>query len=371
MNEVPAIDLSPAEFQRRLLSWFDRHGRKTLPWQHDKTPYRVWVSEIMLQQTQVTTVIPYYERFMARFPDVRALAAASQDEVLHLWTGLGYYARGRNLHKAARMVVDEHGGEFPVHSLEAMAALPGIGRSTAGAIISISTGRRALILDGNVKRVLTRLHGVAGWPGRPQVERVLWRLAERYTPSERLPHYTQAMMDLGATVCSRGKPSCLLCPFEDVCTAHARGEERRFPESKPKKALPERQAVMLLLQDAQGRVLLEQRPSVGLWGGLWCFPQFDDGEALQAWLDTHAPDAEVEAGWNAFTHTFSHFRLVIIPQPARCRRAPAVNDAGSLWYDPDRPANVGLASPVKALLASLVQHRLNDPRSPLTQESEP
>ncbi len=369
MTDIPEtvepIDLSPDEFQRRLMAWFDEYGRKTLPWQHNTTPYRVWVSEIMLQQTQVATVIPYYERFMERFPDVNALAGASQDDVLHLWTGLGYYARGRNLHKAAQVVVNEHGGEFPVHSVEAMAALPGIGRSTAGAIISISTGERAVILDGNVKRVLTRLHAVEGWPGRPKVERPLWALAERYTPHHRLPDHTQAMMDLGATLCRRGSPSCLLCPFEDVCLAHARGQEKRFPESKPKKALPERSTIMLLLHDEAGRVLLQQRPAVGLWGGLWCFPQFDDREALADWLDAHAPGAELAPAWDAFNHTFSHFRLAITPQPARGRQA-AVTEGGGLWYNPSKPASIGLAAPVKALLESLA--RLASPSNPQDPE---
>jgi len=230
--------LSAEAFRERVFDWFDAHGRKSLPWQYDKTPYRVWVSEIMLQQTQVTTVIPYFERFMARFPNVLALAQAPQDDVLHLWTGLGYYARARNLHKAAKVVVDEHDGEFPTHDLKAMTALPGIGRSTAGAIVSISTGQRAAILDGNVKRVLARLHAVDGWPGKSDVLARLWALAECYTPDKRLPDYTQAMMDLGAMICTRGKPSCLLCPFEDVCVAHAQGEERRYPGSKPKRELP-------------------------------------------------------------------------------------------------------------------------------------
>ncbi|GAA0582026.1 A/G-specific adenine glycosylase [Halomonas salifodinae] len=345
--------LSSAEFQRRLLAWFDAHGRKRLPWQQDKSPYRVWVSEIMLQQTQVATVIPYYERFMARFPTVEALAEAPQDEVLHLWTGLGYYARARNLHKAAREVVSEHDGDFPVHSLDAMAALPGIGRSTAGAIIAISTGRRAVILDGNVKRSLTRLHALPGWPGRSAVERHLWALAEHYTPEARLPDYTQAMMDLGATLCRRGQPECGRCPFDDVCLAHARGEERRFPEAKPKKATPRRVTQMLLLRDAEGRVLLQQRPPTGLWGGLWCFPQFEEEAALLAWLDSHAPGAELEAPWSSFTHVFSHFRLEITPRPARTRRLAAVTESGSLWYNPRQPASVGLAAPVKALLDTL------------------
>ncbi len=310
----------------------------------------------MLQQTQVATVIPYYERFMARFPGVEDLAKAPLDEVLHLWTGLGYYARARNLHRAAQLVVAEHDSEFPVHSLEAMMALPGIGRSTAGAIISISTGRRAAILDGNVKRVLSRLHAVEGWPGRPAVERTLWQLAEHYTPETRLPDYTQAMMDLGAMLCTRSKPSCLLCPFADVCQAHARGEEKRFPESKPRKTLPERSTQMLLLQDGRGHVLLEQRPPSGIWGGLWCFPQFDDDQALQKWLDQNAPAARLAPSWNAFTHTFSHFRLKIQPRPAALDGEPnVVGEPGGHWYNPHTPASIGLAAPVKSLLERLTQ----------------
>lgn len=366
---MPTPVLPPQEFQQRLLSWFDTQGRHDLPWQRERTPYRVWVSEIMLQQTQVTTVIPYFERFMARFPDVQSLAIAGQDEVLHLWTGLGYYARGRNLHKAACVVVETHGGNFPVHSLDEMAALPGIGRSTAGAIIAQSTGRRAVILDGNVKRVLTRLHAVEGWPGRPAVERRLWALAEHYTPDDRLVDFTQAMMDFGATLCRRGRPDCQRCPLADVCVAHARGEERRFPESKPRKALPVRATVMLLLQDREGRVLLEQRPSSGLWGGLWSLPQFDDIESLAAWLDIHAPGAEREPPWPAFTHVFSHFRLEITPQPVRVAVIDSVGEA-RCWYDPSDPASIGLAAPVKRLLTSLASSSLNQtaaPRIPLEE----
>ncbi|WP_108447472.1 A/G-specific adenine glycosylase [Halomonas denitrificans] len=363
MSEMPPAILPPERFQQRLLEWFDEHGRHDLPWQQDRSPYRVWVSEIMLQQTQVATVIPYFERFMARFPDVASLAAAEQDEVLHLWTGLGYYARGRNLHKAARVVVEEHGGAFPVESLEAMAALPGIGRSTAGAIIAQSTGRRAVILDGNVKRVLTRLHAVEGWPGRPAVERRLWALAEHYTPEARVVDFTQAMMDLGATLCRRGQPECARCPFEAECLAHARGEEKRFPESKPKKAVPTRTTTMLLLQDREGRVLLEQRPASGLWGGLWSLPQFDDREALAAWLAVHAPGSELDAAWTPFTHVFSHFRLEITPQPARITRLDSVGEARR-WYDPADPASIGLAAPVKALLESLAPFALTTTAGP-------
>ncbi|TLF47525.1 A/G-specific adenine glycosylase [Halomonas urmiana] len=363
MTETPPAILPPERFQQRLLAWFDEYGRHDLPWQQDRSPYRVWVSEIMLQQTQVTTVIPYFERFMARFPDVASLAAAEQDEVLHLWTGLGYYARGRNLHQAARVVVEEHGGTFPVESLEAMAALPGIGRSTAGAIIAQSTGQRAVILDGNVKRVLTRLHAVEGWPGRPAVERRLWALAEHYTPEARVVDFTQAMMDLGATLCRRGQPACERCPFEAACVAHARGEEKRFPESKPKKAVPTRTTTMLLLQDREGRVLLEQRPTSGLWGGLWSLPQFDDREALAAWLTVHAPSSELEPAWTPFTHVFSHFRLEITPQPARVARLDSVGEARR-WYDPAAPASIGLAAPVKALLESLAPFALTTTAGP-------
>ena len=355
MSELPSPVLPAAEFQRRLLAWFDVHGRHDRPWQQERTPYRVWVSEIMLQQTQVATVIPYFERFMARFPDVAALAGAEQDEVLHLWTGLGYYARGRNLHRAAGVIIDEYGGDFPMDP-EALAALPGIGRSTAGAIIAQSSGQRAVILDGNVKRSLSRLHAVGGWPGRPAVERQLWALAEHYTPHERLVDFTQAMMDLGATLCRRGTPECGRCPFADVCLAHARGEERLFPESKPKKALPTRATRMLLLRDSRGRVLLEQRPASGLWGGLWSLPQFDDHTGLQAWLDSHAPGSAIEPAGAPFTHVFSHFRLEIIPQPARVERLDAVGEARR-WYDPDNPDAIGLAAPVKSLLNRLASFR--------------
>ncbi len=347
---MPAPRLEPARFQQRLLDWFDRHGRHDLPWQTPRTPYRVWVSEIMLQQTQVATVIGYFERFMKRFPTLAALAKAEQDEVLHLWTGLGYYARARNLHKAAQVVVEEYDGDLPLASVEALTVLPGIGRSTAGAIIAQSTGQRAVMLDGNVKRTLTRLHAVEGWPGKPQVERKLWALADDYTPETRLADYTQAMMDLGATLCKRGAPDCALCPFNDVCLAHARGEERRYPESKPKKAVPTRQTLMLMLDDGQGRIWLEQRPPAGLWGGLWCLPQFDTQQQLNDWLETYAKAPERESPRPEFTHVFSHFRLQITPQPAHCDGLDAVREGGT-WYDVHNPPVLGLAAPVKRLLA--------------------
>ena len=350
---LPALH-SATEFQQRVLSWFDLYGRKHLPWQQDQTPYRVWVSEIMLQQTQVTTVIGYFERFMKRFPDVNALAAAPVDDVLHLWTGLGYYARARNLHKAARAVVEEYGGQFPTHSIEAMSALPGVGRSTAGAVISLSTGQRAPILDGNVKRVLTRLHALEGWPGQPAVERTLWAIAEHYTPYDRAGDFTQVMMDLGATLCTRKAPACLLCPVQDWCDAHQRGRETAFPTPKPKKRTPTRRAHLLMLVDDAGRVMLEQRPAEGIWGGLWSFPQFEDDKALTTWCATWMPKAAL-CHWATFTHVFSHFKLEMTPVLVQCAEAlPHGALARPLcWRSPDDLEGIGLAAPVRTLLSAL------------------
>ncbi|MFB9866036.1 A/G-specific adenine glycosylase [Vreelandella sulfidaeris] len=358
MTETPTPRLAADEFQRRLLAWFDRYGRHDLPWQTPRSAYRVWVSEIMLQQTQVTTVIPYFQRFMSRFPTLKALAQAPQDEVLHLWTGLGYYARARNLHKAAQVALEEHGGELPTESVEALVALPGIGRSTAGAIMAQSTGQRAAILDGNVKRSLTRLHALPGWPGKPAVEKVLWTLAEYYTPNERLADYTQAIMDFGATLCKRSKPDCRSCPFNDVCLAYAQGEPQRYPESKPKKALPTRQTIMLMLRDPQGRIWLEKRPPSGLWGGLWSLPQFEQHSELNDWLEDHVVNPTREHAAPRFHHTFSHFRLEITPQPVSCDRLGGIREHG-IWYDLVHPPALGLAAPVKALLGQLRPFTLN------------
>ncbi len=341
------------EFSATVLAWFDRHGRKDLPWQQQISPYRVWVSEIMLQQTQVATVIPYFQRFMASFPTVQALAAAPLDQVLHHWTGLGYYARARNLHATARRVAEEMNGEFP-DSVDAMAALPGIGRSTAGAILAISRNRRAAILDGNVKRVLARFHAVEGWPGQPAVERLLWQHAEAYTPDDRPGHFAQAMMDLGATVCTRSRPLCLACPLHDGCEARRRGEVSRFPQPKPKTAMPVRQADWLLLLDDRGQVLLEQRPASGLWGGLWVFPACEPGEhpeqAAQRVLGRRADYVE---RWSLLRHTFSHFHLDIRPHLLRGAPSRVAEGAGQLWYNPASPAQVGLAAPVEKLLRQI------------------
>lgn len=336
-----------------LLAWFDHHGRKDLPWQHAITPYRVWVSEIMLQQTQVSTVIPYYERFMQQFPDLPSLAQAPVDDVLSLWTGLGYYARARNLHKAAQVVMQSHGGEFPT-DVEAMAALPGIGRSTAGAILSISRKIRAPILDGNVKRVLARLHRVQGWTGSPATEKMLWTLAERYTPFERLPDYTQAIMDLGATVCTRSRPTCSLCPFESMCEARQHLEQDLYPQPKPGKAIPEKTVAMLIAQ-WDDKFWLIKRPAAGIWGGLWSFPEFSASEkpadmAASLGFKIKGRARKLEE----FRHTFSHFHLDITPvfvdvSPA----ANAVAEGSGTWYKLADAKKLGLPAPVVKLLNSL------------------
>ncbi|MDQ2694431.1 MAG: A/G-specific adenine glycosylase, partial [Pseudomonadota bacterium] len=270
------------DFSRRVLDWHDRHGRKNLPWQQAPTPYRVWVAEIMLQQTQVATVIPYYRRFLARFPDIAALADAPLDDVLHLWSGLGYYARARNLHRAAVILRDRHGGELPL-DFAALRALPGIGRSTAGAILAQAAGRRHAILDGNVRRVLARYHAVAGWPGQAAVNDALWEYAEGHTPHDRLAAYTQAMMDLGALVCTRRRPACAACPLAGGCQAHAQGRETDYPETRPRRQLPVRATRMLLLCAATGEVLLERRPPSGVWGGLWSFPECPPAADVAGW----------------------------------------------------------------------------------------
>ncbi len=272
-------------FAERLLAWFDRHGRSGLPWQTDPTPYRVWVSEVMLQQTQVATVIPYFERFMARFPTVQALAAAPLDEVLHLWTGLGYYARARNLHACAQALVDPTRRRIPASHRRA-SALPGIGRSTAGAILALSRGERHPILDGNVKRVLARVFGIAGDPSSAPVLKALWTQAEVCTPAARVAAYTQAIMDLGATVCTRTRPACTVCPMNGDCLAAREGRQAELPGAKRRRVRPAREAVLLIAEtgeDASRAVLLERRPAPGIWGGLWSPPQFDNESAALAW----------------------------------------------------------------------------------------
>ncbi len=340
-------------FADRLLAWFDQSGRKDLPWQQDIDPYRVWVSEIMLQQTQVNTVIPYYKRFMTRFPDVQALAAASQDEVLHHWTGLGYYARARNLHKAARQIAEDYGGEFPSRAQE-LAMLPGIGRSTAGAICAIAFQERAAILDGNVKRVLSRYHAIEGWPGKTRVSNTLWSKAEQHTPSRRIADYTQAIMDLGATVCTRTSPACDQCPLQLDCQANATGSQARYPGKKPKKVLPVKSALFLILQNTDGEILLQKRPASGLWGGLWTFPECTSENDIDSTCRMLCCEPVTRDIWSGRRHTFSHFHLDYRPAMIAVKQLAAIKDATDiLWHNPATKLTTGTAAPVRQLLSSL------------------
>ncbi len=344
-----------SDFSNRVLDWFDRHGRKDLPWQRDINPYRVWVSEIMLQQTQVKTAIPYFERFMAEFPTVGDLAAADEDRVLHLWTGLGYYARARNLHRTARVICGQWGGIFP-DSVEELSTLPGVGRSTAGAIASIAFGKRAAILDGNVKRVLARHHAVAGWPGEAAVLRRLWDIAESATPHHRVADYSQAMMDLGATLCTRTAPGCDSCPLAADCAALAAGRQGDFPGKKSKQPLPVRKATFLMVRNHAGEVWLERRPGRGIWGGLWCFPEIASADACSEWcIDRWGLEPETVQPWEPFRHTFSHYHLDIEPVLAALPVSPGavMEGEGRLWYNRRNPQAIGLAAPVAGLLARL------------------
>ena len=346
------MTLQASQFSAQVLEWFDKYGRKTLPWQLNKTPYKVWLSEVMLQQTQVATVLPYFERFMARFPTITALANAPLDEVLHLWTGLGYYARARNLHKAAQQVATLHHGRYP-ENFEEVAALPGVGRSTAGAILSLSLGQHFPILDGNVKRVLARCYAVSGWPGKKEVEKKLWELSEQVTPENGVARFNQAMMDLGAMVCTRSKPKCELCPLNTGCVAYANHSWAQYPGKKPKQTLPERTGYFLMMQRGD-EVMLAQRPPSGLWGGLYCFPQFEDEAALREWLAARQINTEHLMQLTAFRHTFSHFHLDIVPMWLRVSSFTSCMDEGSaLWYNLAQPPSVGLAAPVERLLQQL------------------
>ncbi len=340
-------------FSRQLLDWFDQYGRKDLPWQKEITAYRVWVSEIMLQQTQVKTVIPYYQRFMASFPTIEALAGATQDNVLHHWTGLGYYARARNLHKAAQLIVDERDGAFP-DTVEQLETLPGVGRSTAGAICTIAFQKTATILDGNVKRVLARYHAIDGWPGQAATSKELWCLAEQHTPTSRIADYTQAIMDLGATLCTRTRPQCQKCPLARECRGYNTGSPTDYPGKKPRKAQPVRENLFLIIRNPQGEVLLEQRPANGLWGGLWVFPQCDREADIRP--TCHQLNCQ-PINWQLLPkqrHTFSHFHLDYQPVLIDATQQPAIMDScARVWYNPNSPLEVGTAQPVQQLLQQL------------------
>ena len=343
---------SLTDFAARLLGWFETHGRKDLPWQRPKDAYRIWVSEIMLQQTQVQTVIPYFERFMERFPDLTALATAVPDEVLRHWSGLGYYARARNLHKAAKIIRDDLGGTFP-DAFDTVAALPGIGRSTAGAILALAFDQRHPILDGNVKRVLARHEAVEGWPGTTAVAKQLWDIADRNTPTRDVAAYTQAIMDLGATLCTRSKPACERCPVAEDCAARLADTVSRYPGRKRKKAKPLRTTTMLVASH-NGHVYLERRPEAGIWGGLWSLPEIE-GQAA-AWCEDrfggHVMQVE---SWPVLRHSFSHFELDIQPIAVRVDAplSKVADNDGAMWHQLGNELRGGIAAPVTRLLEKL------------------
>ncbi|VEF38178.1 A/G-specific adenine glycosylase [Stenotrophomonas maltophilia] len=359
------------DFVARLLHWFDDHGRHDLPWQHPRSPYRVWLSEIMLQQTQVATVIPYFQRFLQHFPTLPDLAAASNDAVMAQWAGLGYYARARNLHAAAKRCVELHDGDLP-RDFDALHALPGIGRSTAGAILSQAWNDPFAILDGNVKRVLSRYHGIDGFPGLPAIEKQLWSIAEAHVaqvPAGRMADYTQAQMDLGATVCSRAKPACVICPLQDACVARREGRTAELPTPKPSRTLPEREAVALLLRDAQQRVLLQKRPDTGIWAQLWTLPQADAGSVLQDWFDAHVEGSLEDAEeLPVLQHTFSHYKLHL-QVLSRQVHGLRVEEPTLRWVANDELPALGLPAPIRKLLdGATIKAPKRTPKKPRNHE---
>lgn len=340
-------------FSEILLAWFDQHGRKMLPWQKPISAYRVWISEIMLQQTQVKTVIPYFQRFISRFPTLKILARSQEDEVLSYWSGLGYYARGRNLYKTAVIVQTDFAGKFPM-DLQMLQSLPGIGRSTAGAILSIAGNQRVPILDGNVKRVLTRLHGIKKWPGEPETLTKLWKIAEEHTPTERIADYTQAIMDFGAIICTKN-PLCAECPFTQQCVAYKSGEPNLYPIKKNKKPLPVRSTSMLILRSGD-QIFLKKRVSTGLWGGLWSFPETNAPEKNFQWLLKEDFDCEMMSTHQLpnFRHTFSHFHLDINPYLINVKKNNNMirEDQTYAWHK-IKNLKIAIPTPVKKIIESI------------------
>lgn len=347
--------MNSLQFSDRLLKWYDQDGRKDLPWQQQPSPYHVWLSEIMLQQTQVSTVIPYYQKFTQRFASIAALAYAPVDDVLALWTGLGYYARARNLHKAANIMVQTHQGQMP-KTLDELIALPGIGRSTAGAIMALAHHQHFPILDGNVKRVLARHAAIEGWPGNKKIEDKLWLIAKQHLPKNRIANYIQAQMDLGATLCTRSKPNCKICPLNADCQAYLEGNPTIYPTSKPKKVIPTRQLHWLIAQSVTGKLLLEQRPSIGIWGGLWSFPELADIDVL---ADTCSQQVNIDViniqSLTPIKHTFSHFKLNINPHLITCdiNNNNITENKKLAWYNISDALQLGLPAPVKSFIDSL------------------
>lgn len=342
-----------SNFAERLIEWQQQHGRHGLPWQNTKDPYHVWLSEIMLQQTQVTTVIPYYLRFLERFPDIVSLANAPQDDVLSHWAGLGYYTRARNLHATAKIVTEKYNGIFP-SAFDDIVALPGIGRSTASAISSFAFGQRKAILDGNVKRVLARQYGIEGYPGQPKVEADMWLLAEKLLPEKGIEIYTQSLMDLGATICIRSRPACNDCPVADTCVALSTNRVAELPDRKPAKVSPKKQTRMLIIRDqSTGQIMMERRPSVGLWGGLWSFPELAVDEDIEAFCyQRWQIKIQMQKPYPNLTHVFTHFSLEITPQPLLLIDQPfKVAEENIAWFAPQQALQMGIPTPVKKLLS--------------------
>lgn len=344
-----------SEFSDAVLDWYDQYGRKTLPWQVQRSPYRVWISEIMLQQTQVATVIPYFEKFMQRFPDVIALADATNDQVMSYWSGLGYYARARNLHKAAQIIRNQHKGCFP-QDIEQVIALPGIGRSTAGAILSLASNQHHAILDGNVKRVLARYFMIEGWYGTARVMNELWEKAEQSTPAENVSSYNQAMMDIGNMVCTRSKPACGECPVKKGCRSFKFNRQNEFPTPKPKKNIPVKSTRMVMLRNSENAILLERRPPAGIWGGLLSFPEIPADAPIGQWCaEKLGVKIDSQLSWPVVRHTFSHFHLDITPVLISVKqKKPQIMDQHHwVWYKGDNREAGGMAAPVKRLISKL------------------
>lgn len=347
-----------SEFSLRVIDWQKVHGRHDLPWQNTQDPYAIWVSEIMLQQTQVSAVIGYYLRFMQRFPDIAALAKASQEDVLQYWSGLGYYSRARNLHAAAQKLMQEYSGQFP-ETVDAISTLPGIGRSTAAAIAAFAFSQHRAILDGNVRRVLARCFGIEGWPGQPQVEKKMWLLAEALLPKQEIEAYTQGLMDLGATLCTR-KPECKRCPLHDVCVAHRDGTAHSLPNPKPRKPVPQRETVMLMLLSGN-EILLQKRPQTGIWGGLWSLPEMGMTEnAREIAKQRFGLETEALPALPPMMHAFTHFTLKITPQPLQVRsKVEQLMEPVWLWLDLEDAADAALPAPVKKLLRQMALLNFN------------
>lgn len=340
----------PRSFASRLIAWQQVHGRTDLPWQRTRDPYRIWLAEVMLQQTQVATVISYYRRFLVSFPNVASLAAAPIGRVLEAWSGLGYYRRAHLLHQAAQVIVAEHGGEFP-RTAKGIANLPGIGRSTAAAIAAFAFGERGAILDGNVKRVLARHAAIAGFPGDTKVTRALWQQAEALLPDNSIEIYTQGLMDLGATVCLRTTPRCHACPVAGDCAARLSSRIAELPAPRPKKNRPQREVTVLLLE-RQGEVLLEKRPASGVWAGLWSLPELDVGADVVTHCQTHfGARVALRPPLPAIEHGFTHFQLTLIPQPCAVHAWPRqAEEPGLLWLPLTDVGGAALPAPIKKLL---------------------